>query len=156
MKNSDIVNLLKLRFAVYKAGCGKGLWPCLEDNAAKEYMNYLFPKSSKLAFYNLMINIVQKTHENFIPKDMYSLFKCPIQIEEETYVYLKHHLDDDVHLGMEPLDFISSMATVACDPCFEAINIGKLSDDIDNSLRVMAYHYTNLFTNSYCCYPYFN
>lgn len=66
MKNSDIVNLLKLRFAVYKAGCGKGLWPCLEDNAAKEYMYYLFPKSSKLAFYNLMINIVQKTHENFI------------------------------------------------------------------------------------------
>ena len=65
MKNSDIVNLLKLRFAVYKAGCGKGLWPCLEDNAAKEYMYYLFPKSSKLAFYNLMINIVQKTHENF-------------------------------------------------------------------------------------------
>lgn len=56
MKNSDIVNLLKLRFAVYKAGCGKGLWPCLEDNAAKEYMYYLFPKSSKLAFYNLMIN----------------------------------------------------------------------------------------------------
>lgn len=61
MKNSDIVNLLKLRFAVYKAGCDKGLWPCLEDNAAKEYMNYLFPKSSQLAFYNLMINIVQKT-----------------------------------------------------------------------------------------------
>ena len=52
MKNTDIVNLLKLRFAVYKAGCDKGLWPCLEDNAAKEYMNYLFPKSSKLAFYN--------------------------------------------------------------------------------------------------------
>ena len=105
MKNSDIVNLLKLRFAVYKAGCDKGLWPCLEDNAAKEYMNYLFPKSSQLAFYNLMINIVQKTHENFIPKDMYSLFKCPIQIEEEIYGYLKHHLDEDINLGMEPLDF---------------------------------------------------
>ena len=57
---------------------------------------------------------------------------------------------------MEPLDFIRSMATVACDPRFEAINIGKLSEDVDSSLRVMAYHYTNLFTNSYCCYPYFN
>ena len=128
----------------------------MEDNAAKEYMNYLFPKSSKLAFYNLMINIVQKTHENFIPKDMYSLFKCPIQIEEEIYGYLKLHLDEDINLDMEPLDFIRSMATVACDPRFEAINIGKLSEDVDSSLRVMAYHYTNLFTNSYCCYPYFN
>lgn len=156
MNNSDIINLLKLRFAVYQAGCDKGLWPCLEDNATKEYMAYLFPKSSNLAFYNLMINIVQKTHEKFIPKEMYSLFKCPIQVEEEVYAYLKKHLYEDIDLGMKPLDFIRSMATIVCDPVLDIIYIGRMTDNIDNSLRVMACHYANLFTNGSSCYPYFN
>ena len=128
MENIDIINLLKLRFAVYKAGCAKGLWPCLEDNAAKEYMTYLFPKSSNLVFYNLMVNIVQKTHEKFIPKEMYSLFKCPIQIEEELYAYLKSHLHEEIDLGMEPLEFIQSMATIVCDPKFDVVYIGQLSE----------------------------
>lgn len=156
MDHTDIINLLKLRFAVYKAGCTKGLWPCLENNAAKDYMNYLFPKSSHLAFYNLMINIVQKTHEKFIPKEMYGLFKCPIQIEEELYAYLKNQLHDDMELGTEPLDFIRCMATIVCDPQFDVVYIGQLADNIDNSLRVMAYHYVNLFTSGTNCYPYFN
>ena len=132
MNNSDIINLLKLRFAVYKAGCDKGLWPCLEDNAAKEYMTYLFPKSSNLAFYNLMINIVQKTHEKFIPKEMYSLFKCPIQVEEEVYAYLKKHQHEGIDLGMKPLDFIQSMATIVCDPVLDVVYIGRMTDNIDN------------------------
>lgn len=156
MDNTDIINLLKLRFAVYKAGCAKELWPCLENNAAKNYMNYLFPKSSNLAFYNLMINIVQKTHEKFIPKEMYSLFKCPIQIEEELYAYLKNHLHNDMEFDREPLDFIQSMATIVCDPRFDVVYVGQLADNIDNSLRVMAYHYANLFTHGSNCYPYFN
>ena len=156
MEQTDIINLLKLRFAVYKAGCDKSLWPNLEENAAKEYMNYLFPKSSNLAFYNLMISSVQKTHEKFIPKEMYGLFKCPIQIEEELFAYLKAHLHDELFSINDPMEFIQSMCTIVCDPEFDVVYIGQLSDNIDNSIRVMAYHYANLFTKNTSCFPYFN
>ena len=48
------------------------------------------------------------------------------------------------------------MCTIVCDPEFDVVYIGQLSDNIDNSIRVMAYHYANLFTKNTSCFPYFN
>lgn len=158
MENQELIDLLKLRMAVYKLGAKKGLWPCLEDNAAKEYMNYLFPKSSVLAFYNLMINVVQKKHEEFVPIDMYNLFKCSIQLEEELFAFLKERLKDEnlFELQEEPKEVLDSLATVVCDQAIASIYIGQLSDDLSIKIRVMAFHYKNVFTIDTNCYPFFN
>jgi hypothetical protein len=157
MTDDNIKMLLKMRIAVYKEGCKKGFWTCLEDNAAKDYMQYLFPKTAALAFYNLMVNVVNKVLSEHIPAEMYSLYKCPVQLEEEMYEYLKKHLDEDVlGLNEEPISFLSSLATIACDPALGSIYIGQLSDDFENKIRVMAFHFKNAFQNNYFCYPYFN
>lgn len=158
MDNQELTALLKLRIAVYKLGAIKGLWPCLEDNAAKEYMKYLFPKSSVLAFYNLMNNIVQKKHEEFVPIEMYNLFKCPIQLEEKLFAYLKSHQNDEniLELPVEPMTLLESLATVVCDQDFTSVYIGQLSEDLATKIRVMAFHYKNLFSQGINCYPYFN
>ena len=158
MENQELIDLLKLRIAVYKLGAKKGLWPCLEDNAAKEYMNYLFPKSSVLALYNLMINVVQKKHEEIVPIDMYNLFKCPIQLEEELFSFLKEHLKDEslFELQQEPMAVLESLATVVCDQAIASVYIGQLSDDLSIKIRVMAFHYKNVFTIDTNCYPFFN
>lgn len=158
MENQELIDLLKLRIAVYKLGAKKGLWPCLEDNAAKEYMNYLFPKSSVLAFYNLMINVVQKKHEDFVPVEMYNIFKCPIQLEEELFSFLKDHLKDEnlFELQEEPMTVLESLATVVCDHAIASVYIGQLYEDLPTKIRVMAFHYKNVFTSDSNSYPYFN
>ena len=158
MDNQELIDLLRLRIAVYKLGATKGLWPCLEDNAVKEYMKYLFPKSSVLAFYNLMNNVVQKKHEEFVPVEMYNLFKCPIQLEEELFAYLKSHQNDESILEFqeEPMTLLESLATVVCDQAITSVYIGQLSEDLATKIRVMAFHYKNLFSQENNCYPYFN
>lgn len=158
MDNQELTDLLKVRIAVYKLGAINGLWPCLEDNAAKEYMKYLFPKSSVLAFYNLMNNVVQKKHEEFVPIEMYNLFKCPIQLEEELFAYLKSRQSDEFlsELQAEPMALLESLATVVCDLAITSVYIGQLSEDFATKIRVMAFHYKNLFSQKINCYPYFN
>lgn len=157
MNNNELISLLRLRIAVYKIGCEKGLWPCLEDKAAKDYMQYLFPKSPALAFYNLMVNIVRKKHKEYIPSEMYDLFNCPIQLEEELFYYLKTHSDESLwEFSSGPMQYIQSVATVSCDSSLNPVYIGQLSENIDNTVRVMAVHYNNMFTQNYNCYPYYN
>ena len=157
MKEQELIMLLRLRMAVYRVGCEKKLWPCLEDNAAKEYMHYLFPKSSTLAFYNLMINIVQKKHEEHVPSEMYDLFHCPIQLEEEMLSFLKKNTDENLWTFNDgPLAYIKSLSTVSCESSMCAIYIGQLSDNIESALRVIAYYYNIMLSQNYNCIPYFN
>lgn len=60
MTNADLRLLIELRFAVYQVGCEHGLWSNISENAAEEYMKIVFPKSSNLAFFNLMTNVAHK------------------------------------------------------------------------------------------------
>ena len=157
MEKSELISLFRLRIAVYKVGCEKGLWPNLEDNAAKEYMQYLFPKSSNIALFNLMTNIVQKKHTEYVPADQYNLFHCPIQLDEDIMSYLKTNSDEGVWEFPEgALAYIQSQATVECDDAMKAVYIGKLTDNLSDMVHVIAFHYNNIFTTGCESYPYFN
>ena len=105
-----------------------------------------------------MINVVQKKHEEFVPIDMYNLFKCPIQLEEELFAFLKERLKDEnlFELQEEPKEVLDSLATVVCDQAIASVYIGQLSDDLSTKIRVMAFHYKNVFTIDTNCYPFFN
>lgn len=155
MNENIICKLLSLRHAVYILGCKTGLWADLESNKTKEFMQYLFPKSGTLAYYNLMLEIVRKKHNEHVLPEYYYLFKFPTQVEEEALNYLKEHDLPDRTADAE--QWMGEMATIVCDTQFAPVYIGSLKDmKPETLLNLMAVHYRNLFANCTECYPYFN
>ena len=156
MTNADLRLLIELRFAVYQVGCEHGLWSNISENAAEEYMKIVFPKSSNLAFFNLMTNVAHKKQGENIPSDNYGLFNCPIQVEEAMTTLFKKEFADSLPTFEDPLDFIHSLATIPTDHAIASVYIGQLTNDLDSIIRLMALHYYNMFTQGYHCFPYFN
>ena len=55
MKQEEIEKILKIRVAVYQAGVGADFWKDINSNGANAMMDYIFPKSGQMAYYNLLM-----------------------------------------------------------------------------------------------------
>lgn len=157
MEHSTIQTIVKMRLAVYSAGCANGLWPYLEDNGAKEMMEYIFPKTGNIAFYNLVIESMKNKHAEFVPSGEYSIFKLPVQFEEEILSYLKASPNDDSLTPEDkPKAYLETLSTVTCSPSLAPVFIGAIKDSgIETILKVAAFHYLSIFNDNTNSYPYF-
>lgn len=88
MTEQNIYDIIKMRMAVYKAGVKAGFWEGVDQSGASEMMNYIFPKSGNIAYYNLVMELMRKAHGMFLGGVFY-LFKLPAQIERMIMDYLK-------------------------------------------------------------------
>ncbi len=157
MEVFDIHNLVKLRIAVYKLGVVRGLWNSLEENGAMEMMEYIFPRTGMIAYYNLIIENVKAAHKDYIPVGEYSLFKLPTQYEEEVLSFLKANpTDDSLTFQDDPLIYLKNMATITCSPSLGPVFIGAIKDSgIESILKVTAFYYLSIFNDNTDSYPYF-
>ncbi len=111
MTNKDIVEILKMRMAVYTAGIQAGEWKDLDTLGASDMMDYLFPKSGKLAFYQLLMEQMRTAHD-ILTGGVYYLFKMPVQVEKEISEYLKKEETDIKTLVDDAEGYLASMDTI--------------------------------------------
>lgn len=155
MKQQEIENILKMRMAVYKAGVNCGFWKDINANGAEAMMDYIFPKSGQMAYFNLLMEQMRVEHK-MLTGGVYSLFKLPVQVEKEIVDYLRNNAFDFLNIGQKPSDYLEQMDTIATDHRFDVVCIGSFSvNDIDNLLRLCASHYRYAFTNHVKSFPYF-
>lgn len=156
MTQQDITDILRMRMAVYQAGINAGFWSELNQAGASDMMNYLFPKSGSIAYYNLILSYMRKMH-NTINGSVYFLFKLPVQIEKEIMDYMKKSAINISTLIENADDYLEKMDTIVTDHGLglAIVNIGPFrADDIDNMLRLCASHYRYAFLNHNQTYPY--
>ena len=55
MEQRDIENIIRMRIAVYEAGIKAGFWTDINKAGASDMMNYIFPKSGQMAYYQLLM-----------------------------------------------------------------------------------------------------
>lgn len=155
MTNKDIVEILKMRMAVYAVGIQAGEWKDIDTLGASDMMDYLFPKSGKLAFYQLLMEQMRTAHD-ILTGGVYYLFKMPVQVEKEISEYLKKEETDIKTLVDDAEGYLASMDTIPTDHCLTPVNIGAFSmQEISNLLRLCASHYRYSFNNHLQSYPYF-
>ena len=152
-----ILKLVKLRLVVYEQGIQSGLWKSLEENGAQEMLDYIFPKTGKIAFYNLMLETVKAAHKVFIPSGEYYLFKLPVQYEAEILTFLKNHVAEDIwSIPEDKITYLKKVATVDCQPVLNPVNLGSIKDaGLENIMSLCAFHYLNIFQDGTNSYPYF-
>lgn len=155
MNTESIEKILRMRMAVYGAGVNAGLWSDLDELGASAMMNYIFPKSGSIAFYNLILEQMRKEHSMFMG-GTYSLFKMPVQVEKEIMEYLKGMPADNDLKEPNPEDYLAKMNTITTDLSLVSVNIGRFSiGELDNILRLCAAHYTNAFQTKTRSFPFF-
>lgn len=154
MTEQDIKDIISLRWAVYKLGVENNRWNDLTASSAPEYMDFLFPHTGHMAYYNLMIEIAKGKHKDMLPKGVYCLFKMPEQIEEQVMDYMKKSSPDSS--TQDATMVVHSLATIQGGAATTAVNIGRLDDiGLHDALRLIAYYYKIAFENGDECYPYF-
>lgn len=154
MTDIEKEQIIKLRFAVYRLGIKRNWWSDLDENAAKDYMDFLFPKSAMTAYYTLMLEICRHKHSDILPLGRYGLFKFPEQIEETLLDFIKVH--PEITKGYDDYAYVESLATISSDVALGAVNIGRLDDiGVDAATRLMAFHYMKAFDGDTLSYPYF-
>lgn len=156
MTQQDITDILRMRMAVYQAGINAGFWSDLNQTGASAMMDYLFPKSGSIAYYNLILSYMRKMH-NTINGSVYFLFKLPVQIEKEIMDYMKKSEVNISTLVENADEYLEEMDTIVTDHelGLGIVNIGTFRvDDIDNMLRLCASHYRYAFSNHNQTYPY--
>ena len=154
MTEQNIYDIIKMRMAVYKAGVKAGFWDGVDQSGASEMMNYIFPKSGNIAYYNLVMELMRKAHGMFLGGVFY-LFKLPAQVERMIMDYLKKEKMDVASLGDDADAYLQSMDTIATDHCFTTVPIGAYrQDEIDNLLRLCASHYRYSFQENVKSFPY--
>lgn len=101
MKQKNIENILKMRVAVYQAGVKADFWKDINASGATAMMEYIFPKSGQMAYYNLLMEQMKVEHK-MLTGGVYSLFKLPVQVEKEIVDFYINHpfsngddIDDD-------------------------------------------------------------
>ena len=155
MKQEEIENILKMRVAVYQAGVIADFWKDINANGATAMMDYIFPKSGQMAYYNLLMEQMKMEHK-MLTGGVYSLFKLPVQIEKEIVDYLRNHSFDFLNIGQDADVYLEQMDTIATDHRFDVVCIGTFSaSDINNHLHLCASHYRYAFTNHVKSFPYF-
>lgn len=154
MTEQNIYDILKMRMAVYKAGVAVGFWKNIDEEGASEMMDYIFPKSGNIAYYNLVLEFMRKAHDMFSGSVFY-LFKLPAQVEKMMIDYLKREQLNVASLGDDADEYLQSMDTIVTDHCFSTVNIGSYRQDcIDNLLRLCASHYRYSFQENVKSFPY--
>lgn len=154
MTEQYIYDIVKMRMAVYRAGVLAGFWDDIDQNGASEMMNYIFPKSGNIAYYNLVMEFMRKAHDMFSGSVFY-LYKLPAQVEKMIIDYLKKEKQDVAALGSDADAYLQSMDTIATDHCFTSVNIGAYrQDELDNLLRLCASHYRYSFQENVKSFPY--
>lgn len=154
MTEQNLHNIVKMRMAVYRAGVNAGLWKDVDQDGASDMMNYIFPKSSNIAYYNLVMEFMRKAHDVFSGSAFY-LFKLPAQVEKMIMDYLKNTKVDLVSLGEDADAYLQSMDTIATNHCFTDVNIGPYHQEaLDNLLRLCASHYRYSFQENVKSFPY--
>lgn len=155
MATEEILNILKTRIAVYKAGINAGLWEDINASGAKDLTAYLFPKSGSIAYYNLLLEFMRKEHNDFTG-GVYFLFKFPVQVEKEVMDYLKKNPTDIDSLVEDADAYLAERDTIVTDKSFTHVSIGSFRDSsVDNLLRLCATHYRYSFKNGAKTFPYF-
>lgn len=155
MTTREIENILKMRMAVYAAGVESGVWKDINASGAIAMMDYLFPKSGQMAYYNLLMEQMKVEHK-MLTGGVYSLFKLPVQVEKEIEDHLRNYSFDFPNSIKDSDDYLEQMDTIATDHKFDIVCIGAfLANDIDNQLRLCASHYRYAFANHVKSFPYF-
>lgn len=155
MEQRDIENIIRMRIAVYEAGIKAGFWTDINKAGAADMMNYIFPKSGQMAYYQLLMEQMKVEHK-MLTGGVYSLFKLPVQVEKEIVDYLRNHTFDFADISQQAEEYIAKMDTIATDHRFDIVCIGSFSaNDIDNQLRLCASHYRYAFSNNVKSFPYF-
>lgn len=143
-----------MRMAVYKAGVNAGVWKDVDSQGASEMMDYIFPKTGRMAYYNFILELMHKEHDMF-PGDAFSLFNLPVQVEKEVLEYLKTEGVDLRRLVGDADAYLQAMDTIVTDHGFAPVNIGPFRmDSLDKSLRLCASHYRYSFAENVKSYPY--
>ncbi|MDE6272260.1 MAG: BrxE family protein [Muribaculaceae bacterium] len=158
MSDQNILEIIRLRWAIYYLGAETGLWRSLSDEDVKGFMEFLFPKSRYIAQYNLMLNVVRNSEPvKDVPIGSYSLFKFPEQIEEKVLDYLKQHADKDYsQLEESPEIYLKQLGTIPSDANLFDSSVGRLDViGINDMLRILAYRYYLSFTGNTHNFPYF-
>lgn len=156
MTQQDIENILKMRMAVYQAGVNAGCWTDIEQAGASAMMEYIFPKSGQIAYYNLVLEQMRKEH-SMLTGGMYFLYKMPVQVEKEVIEYLCKSEKNLSSIINDVDGYLSSMDTIVTDHSFTTVCVGVFnSNEIDNILRLCASHYIYAFSNNVHSYPYFD
>ena len=154
MTQQQIINLLKMRIAVYSAGIKAGFWNDIDQLGASDMMSYIFPKSGQIAYYNLIMEYMRKEHTMF-SGGVYSLCKMPVQVEKELLNYLKKEPIDFSHFVQDADGYLKSMDTIVTNHGIFTVNIGAFSpQDIDTILNLCASHYRHSFQTQTKTFPY--
>ena len=154
MKADTIKDILKMRIAVYKAGVKARLWKDLDNIGATEMMDYIFPKSGRIAYYNLILETVRSEHA-IVPTDTYHLFNLPIQVENEIMNYLKKDEGRLPKIDDDGMDYLMSNDTIVTDHTFDVVWIGSFDpENISAILHLCASHYLYSFNNNVKSYPF--
>lgn len=149
-------NIIKMRMAVYYAGVNAGCWTDIESAGASAMMDYIFPKSGQIAYYNLLLEQMRKEHA-MLTGGVFFLYKLPVQVEKEVVEYIRKGNIDLLTIGADYENYLSSMDTIVTDHGFTTVCVGAFnSNEIDNLLRLCASHYRYAFQNSVQSYPYFD
>ncbi len=155
MEQKDIENIIQMRVAVYQAGVKADFWKDINANGATAMMDYIFPKSGEMAYYNLLMEQMKVEHK-MLTGGVYFLFKLPVQVEKEIVDYLRNHSLDFLNNNQNAEEYLAKMDTIATDHRFDIVCIGNFSaNDIDNQMRLCASHYRYAFTNNVKSFPYF-
>ena len=155
LSTEDILSIINMRMAVYSVGASVGAWKNIDASGASDMMTYLFPKSGKLAYYQLIMEQVKANHDMF-SGGVYFLFKLPVQAEKEILDFLRSEEIDIDSYKSQASEYLAKMDTIPTDHTLTAVNIGSFSvQDLDNLLRLCASHYRYSFSNQLQSYPYF-
>lgn len=155
MDQKEIENILKMRVAVYQAGVKADFWKDINANGATAMMDYIFPKSGQMAYYNLLMEQMKVEHK-MLTGGVYSLFKLPVQVEKEIVDYLRNNPFEFLNAVQDADTYLMQQDTIATDHRFDVVCIGLFSaSDIENQLRLCASHYRYAFTNHVKSFPYF-
>ena len=142
--------------AVYHAGVNAGCWTDIESAGASAMMDYIFPKSGQIAYYNLLVEQMRKEHA-MLTGGVFFLYKLPVQVEKEVVEYIRKGNIDLLTIGADYENYLYSMDTIVTDHGFTTVCVGAFnSNEIDNLLRLCASHYRYAFQNNIQSYPYFD
>lgn len=155
LSNEDILSIVKMRMAVYAAGTETGAWKDIDTSGASDMMAYLFPKSGRLAYYQLVMEQM-RAHHNMFTGGVYYLFKMPVQVEKEILEFLRNEEIDINSFKNNAKEYLIEMDTIPTDHTLSIVNIGTFSvQNVSILIRLCAAHYRYAFDNNIQSYPYF-
>lgn len=155
LSNEDILSIVRMRMAVYAAGTETGAWKDIDASDASAMMAYLFPKSGRLAYYQLVMEQM-RAHHSMFTGGVYYLFKMPVQVEKEIMEFLRNEEIDINSFKDNAKEYLVEMDTIPTDHTLSIVNIGIFSiPNVSLLLRLCAAHYRYSFDNHIQSYPFF-